>query len=99
MSSPCSEDTGASSSSVKGNEKDRLVRCKICGFPCDKERDVKSKDGTWAGLGISYSAQLTAGSSPLSDRRDSTGVQVGDNYYTREVVAGCPCCSSLLYWE
>ena len=42
---------------IKGNEKDRLVRCKICGFPCDKERDVKSKDGTWAGLGISYSAQ------------------------------------------
>src|SRR3990167_5784069 len=58
---------GANSSDVKGNEADRKVRCKICGFICDRERDVRLPEGSFAGLGISYGSQQTAGSS-VGDR-------------------------------
>ncbi|MFA6100407.1 MAG: LamG domain-containing protein [Patescibacteria group bacterium] len=61
---------GASSSLVKANEGDRLVRCRVCGFICDRERDVRIKDGRFAGLGVQYGAQLTAGTSK------------GDSYHT-----------------
>ena len=52
---------GASSAPTKGNEKDRLTRCKICGFICDKERDLLlPKDKSWAGLGVNVGTQRYA---------------------------------------
>lgn len=87
---------GTRDSVIKGNET-RLIRCVHCGFVCDRERDVRQPEESWAGLGINYGTQLTAASSPLSDRRNSSGVQVPDNYYERTVGAGCPCCGSFLY--
>lgn len=87
---------GTSSSVVKGNET-RLIRCLHCGFICDRERDARAPEDSWVFLGISYGSQLTAGNSPLSDRRDSTGAQVPDNYYERTVNGGCPSCGSPLY--
>lgn len=87
---------GTSSSVVKGNET-RLVRCVNCGFPCDRERDPRSPEDSWVFLGINYGSQKTAGSSPLSDRRDSTGAQVPDTYYDSVTLGGCPCCASPLY--
>lgn len=87
---------GTTYSVVKGNET-RLVRCVHCGFVCDRERDVRMPEDSWAGLGISYSGQKTAGSSPLSDVRNSSGVQVPDKYYTRTVRGGCPSCGSFLF--
>lgn len=91
---------GTSSAPIKGNEKDRLVRCRHCGFICDRERDVRLPDGTWAGFGINQGSQLTAGSSPKSDARIPAAgnvEQTPDKYYAREVVGGCPCCGSYLY--
>jgi hypothetical protein len=87
---------GTNSSVVKGNET-RLVRCVNCGFPCDRERDSRSPEDSWVFLGINYGSQLTASSSPLSDRRDSTGAQVADNYYERTMAGGCPSCGSMIY--
>lgn len=87
---------GTNTSVVKGNET-RLVRCVHCGFPCDRERDSRSPEDSWVFLGINYGEQLTASSSKLSDRRDSTGAQVPDNYYERTVSGGCPSCGSVLY--
>ena len=51
----------------KGNEASRLTRCKHCGFICDKERDVYYPEGTWAGIGVTNTAQATAGTS-IGDR-------------------------------
>lgn len=87
---------GVTNSVVKGNET-RLVHCVHCGFICDKERDPRAPEDSWAFLGINYGTQQTAARSPLSDRRDSTGAQVPDNYYERTVSGGCPCCGSFLY--
>lgn len=87
---------GTNSSVVKGNET-RLIRCVNCGFPCDRERDPRAPEDSWLFLSINYGSQLTAGSSPLSDRRDSSGAQVPDNYYERTVSGGCPCCGSPIY--
>lgn len=77
-----------------------MVRCKICGFPCDRERDVKQKSNSWAGLGISYGPKQTAGSS-IGDRLVPAAgavTKVADNYYNRNIVGGCACCGSYLYW-
>lgn len=90
----------ASSGSVKGNEADRMVNCRICGFPCDKERDAKSNYNSFAGFGINQGAQLTAGAS-IGDKRVPAAGSVStspDQYYNRQVVAGCPACGSLVYW-
>lgn len=87
---------GVNYSVVKGNET-RLVHCVHCGFICDRERDVRMPEDSWALLGISYSGPKNAASSPLSDRRDSTGAQVPDVYYTRTVRGGCPSCGSFLF--
>ena len=87
---------GANSSDVKGNEADRKVRCKICGFICDRERDVRLPEGSFAGLGISQGVQLTAGTC-ISDRMTSAGVTSADQYYSRDVKSGCPHCGSYLY--
>lgn len=88
---------GTSSSVVKGNEAARLVRCVNCGWICDKERDSRSPEDSWQLLGIKYGAQLTAAASPLSDVRNSSGVQTPDKYYERTVSGGCPCCGSPIY--
>lgn len=85
---------------IKGNEASRMVNCRICGFPCDKERDSKAKDGSWAGIGVTYGVQLTAGTS-IGDKRVS-GVSGGattvDTYYERTVSGGCPLCGCLTYY-
>ena len=90
---------GTSSSDVKGNEADRKVRCKICGWVCDRERDVRLQDGSFAGLGISFGSQQTAGTS-IGDRVVPAAGSVSseaDNYYNRDVKTGCPSCGSYLY--
>ena len=90
---------GASSFAIQGNEASRLVRCSVCGFPCDKERDGRADYDTWAGFGIVQGAQLTAGTS-IGDRRvPAAGVvnQTADNYYDRVITSGCPACGSYIY--
>ena len=90
---------GASSYSVKGNEASRLVRCRVCGFPCDKERDSKAKEGSWAGIGVNQGVQLTAGTS-IGDARVPAAGNVGqtpDKYYDRVISGGCPACGTLNY--
>lgn len=86
---------GVNYSVVKGNET-RLVHCVNCGFICDRERDVRMPEDSWALLGISYSGPKTAGAA-LSDVRDANGVLKHDTYYTRTVSGGCPCCGSFLF--
>lgn len=61
---------GTSSSVVKGNES-RLVRCVHCGFPCDRERDSRAPEESWAFLGTQLGSQLTA-SSAVSDTLSPT---------------------------
>jgi hypothetical protein len=93
-----SQSPGASSSVTKGNET-RLIRCRHCGWICDKERDVNLRDGSYAGFGINQGAQLTAGSS-IGDRKTPVAGSVSgtaDQYYDRTVSAGCPCCGSYVY--
>lgn len=60
-----SKTPGVTSTVTKGNEAERLVRCRVCGFPCDLERDVNLKDGSWAGFGITQGAQQTASSTGI----------------------------------
>lgn len=88
---------GTSYSVIKGNET-RLVRCVHCGFICDRERDVRLPDDSWAGLGINYGAQLTAGTA-VSDVRSlsGNGAKSADKYYERTVSGGCPGCGSFTY--
>lgn len=91
-----SADTGQ----PKGNEASRMVHCRICGFPCDKERDSKAREGSWAGIGVTYSQQLTAGTS-IGDKRisgASGGATTVDQYYTRTVSGGCPNCGCFTYY-
>jgi len=94
-----SKSPGVTTTAVKGNEKDRMVRCRICGFLCDTERDVKASPDSFAGLGISYSSQQTA-SACISDKRvpaSGTISTSADTYYTRTVRGGCPFCGTYLY--
>lgn len=55
-----SKSPGTTSSVTKANEASRLVRCKHCGWICDKERDVRLKDGSFAGKGINTGSQRVA---------------------------------------
>lgn len=89
---------GASSSVTKHNES-RLVRCRVCGFICDTERDLRLKDGSWAGFGISQGVQKTAGTSIGDAKTPAAGSVSGtpDKYYDRTVRGGCPCCGTYLY--
>ncbi len=87
---------GTTSTVVKGNES-RLRRCVHCGFVCDTERDVRMPEDSWAGLGISYSGPITAGSALSDARSTTTGALKPDTYYTRTVRGGCACCGSFLY--
>ena len=86
---------GTTNSVVKGNET-RLVRCVHCGWVCDKERDVRAPEDSWAMLGINYGTALTAGTA-VSDVRDSNGALKADTYYERTMGGGCPCCGSFIY--
>lgn len=92
---------GATSYSIKTNEKSRLVRCNICGFPCDIERDAQAKYGSWAGFGINQGSAQTAGHSIGDARVPAAGSvsQKADTYYNRDITAGCPACGSLVYAE
>jgi hypothetical protein len=89
----------ATTFTLKGNEASRLVRCRVCGFICDKERDGRAKTGSWAGFGITQGAQLTAGTS-IGDKRVPAPGSVStspDKYYDRVITGGCPCCATLNY--
>ena len=94
-----SKSPGVTFSQPKANEASRLTRCRHCGWICDKERDVKLKDGSHAGFGINQGVQLTAGTS-IGDKRVPSatgGVTSADTYFERDVGAGCPCCGSYVY--
>ncbi len=96
-----SKSPGVTSSVTKHNEGDRLVRCRVCGFICDRERDVRIKDGKFAGLGVAQGAQKTAGASIGDAKTPAAGTVSGspDKYYDRQVKGGCPACGSYLYDE
>ena len=94
-----SKSPGVTSSVTKSNEASRLVRCRHCGFICDRERDVRLRDGSYAGYGITQGAQLSASSS-VGDRVVPAAGSVQssvDLYYQRDVRAGCPSCGSFTY--
>lgn len=94
-----SKPAGVTSTVTKGNEAERLVRCRVCGFPCDLERDVNLKDGSYAGLGINYGAQLTMGTTIGDNKTPAAGAVSGtaQQYYEPDVTAGCPNCGTFLY--
>lgn len=89
---------GADSSVTKDNES-RLVRCQVCGFICDRERDVKVPEGSFAGTGVSYGEEKTAGASVGDAVVPAAGAVTSkpDKYYERTVSGGCPSCGSYLY--
>jgi hypothetical protein len=94
-----SKSPGTSFSEVKGNEGDRKVRCQHCGWICDRERDVRMDNGSWAGFGIQQGQQLTAGTSVGDSKAPAAGSVSGtpDKYHDRTLVGGCPCCGSYVY--
>lgn len=77
---------------VKGNES-RLVRCRFCGFICDRERDLIIRDGSFAGKGVSYGSQQTTSAYTVG------GKSVTDYYYEPVAAGGCPQCYSFRYAE
>ena len=94
-----SRSPSTNSSVTKANEASRLVRCRHCGFICDRERDVRLKDGSYAGFGITQGTLASAGTS-VGDKvvpAAGAGVSSVDVYYSRVVNAGCPSCGSYLY--
>ena len=94
-----SKSPSVSSSVTKTNEGDRLVRCRICGFICDRERDISIDDGKFAGLGVQLGTQKTAGTSIGDSKAPAAGSVSGtaDRYYDRDVKGGCPACGSFLF--
>ena len=99
MTHAFSRAAGAVNSVTKHNEGDRLVRCRVCGFICDRERDVKIKDGRFAGLGINQGTQQTAASSVGDAMIPAAGTvtRTPDKYYNRDVQGGCPFCGTYMY--
>lgn len=93
-----SRSPGTDSSVTKTNET-RLVRCRVCGFICDTERDLRLKDGSWAGFGIQQGVQKTAATSKGDSKTPAAGTVSGspDKYYDRQIVGGCPCCGTYTY--
>lgn len=94
-----SKSAGVTHTVVKANEKSRLVRCAHCGWICDRERDVRLPESSYAGLGISYGAQQTMASTVGDNKTPAAGVVSGtpQGYYIRDVSSGCPSCGSYLY--
>lgn len=86
-------------SNIDPNEGDRLVRCKICGFICDRDRDLSLPLGSWAGNGVKLDAAATAGTCASDALVPAAGTVTpkADTYYTRQIKSGCPCCGSLTY--
>ena len=74
---------------VKGDES-RRVRCRFCGFIADRDRDMRLKDGSAAGKGVSLGS---IGSNTYTLK----GKSITDYYYSPETVFGCPFCGSALY--
>ena len=74
---------------VKGDES-RLMRCQFCGWICDTDRDLRLKDGSFAGKGISYGTQQ-------STSYTVGGKTVTDYYYEPTTTGGCPNCGSFRY--
>jgi hypothetical protein len=101
MRHPFSRPPGASFSVTEHNEGDRLVRCRVCGWICAKDRDVRISDGKFAGLGINQGPALTAPASKGDAMVPAAGVvtKKPDTYYNRDVQGGCPACGSYLYDE
>ena len=89
---------GVETSRIKPNEKDLLIRCNICGFICDKDRDLSLKDGSFAGIGVKYTG-ATAGTCISDAMVPAAGTvsRKADTYYTRDVKGGCPSCGSFLF--
>lgn len=75
-----SKSAGATSSVTKANEGTRLVRCKHCGWICDRERDIRAEDQSFAGIGVSYSSQKIASSS-IGDAPLSSTSSGSSNYF------------------
>ena len=74
---------------IKGDES-RKKRCRFCGFICDTDRELRIKDGSFAGKGISYGAQQ-------STTYTVGGKSVTDYYYELSPSGGCPQCYSFRY--
>ena len=91
---------GADTSVTKDNGS-RFVRCRICGFLCDRERDMKIKDGSFAGLGVSLGEAKTASASVGDAMVPAAGTvtRKADTYYDRTIQGGCPCCGTYMYDE
>ncbi len=94
-----SRSPGTSSSVTKENEGDRLVRCRVCGWICDRERDVSITPNTFAGLGVSFGPQKTSEASIGDSKAPAAGSVSGtpQKYYEREVSGGCPACGTYMY--
>lgn len=94
-----SKSPGVTHTVIKGNEASRLVRCRHCGWICDKERDVRLPSNSYGKLGIHYGEQLTMGTTVGDNKTPAAGVVSGtpQGYYVRNVSSGCPCCGSYLY--
>ena len=75
---------------IKGDES-RLVRCKFCGWICDPDKDMRLKDGSFAGKGVDYGSQQSATITYPSGKTET------NYYYEPEMVGGCPNCGSFLY--
>ena len=90
---------GATTAPIKSNEAEILGRCKICGFPCNRERDTRLHPNSYAGLGINYAATATAGTCVGDKRVPAAGAVAtsADTYNERDVVGGCPSCGSYLW--
>jgi len=62
---------------------------------------VRIKDNTFAGLGVSFSAQSTAAASIGDAKTPAAGSVSGtpDRYYERTISGGCPNCGTYMYDE
>lgn len=74
---------------IKGDES-RRVRCRFCGFPCDRDRDLIVREGSFAGKGVSHGTQQ-------STSYTVSGKSVTDYYYELTINGGCPQCGSFVY--
>ncbi len=75
----------------RGNDT-RFIRCKQCGFICDKERDRLMPMGSRVGDGVVVSSY------PLYNSDISYDAYVMyDGRYIENVTGGCPLCGSYLY--
>lgn len=75
---------------------DRYVRCAKCGFINHLDREVHLPEGSRAGYGFTYGAEIDMDSSSVTF--DSTSVHFDGYYIDRETyVGGCRLCGTYLY--